>query len=753
MNLITAQQLFHFCALILCGWSSAIVYVVKRIMHSPSLFAQTLYIIVIGLALPILLLLAWMTFKRRYAPGAKAFFVLLLLAIETISMYLILALTESADVGLIVARLRFIGLAISPVYYFLFAIEFTSPDIHSTRPIHASLLLIPFITQFTVWDVLGQGLFFKDWTFIQHELIADDDPNFTGWFWLHTVYANGLFFLGTLLLVRFAIGFGHSHRHSLILISGGMVVMMVLGTLRNFVDTAVNPTPFSILGLALLIAWILFRQKIFDVLPVACEHIFQGMHDGVIVLNNLNIIVHVNRAAERILNIERDALIQKNIKDIPIFQGWIDDIESGFEATWSEVAPVRTYEINKGQLDNNRGIKVGQFILLRDITEAKRALQAEMKQRQFTEALLDITAAVGSTLKLTEVIDRMFSALSNVVNYDWANMMLIEDQVAYIIACRGYSETVTLKMQRAQFSLENTPTLQQMAESCEPIIVDDTLAFADWQHSILDLNIRSYAGAPIVRGTQVIGFINLDSNQPDAFTARDAERLKAFASQMAVAVLNARLYEQVQEDAAVAERQRLARDLHDAVSQTLFSASVTAETLPHLIDRDLDMVRHGLDQLVKLTRGALSEMRILLVELRPSALANTDLNILLTHLVNSLKTRTTAEVTYTIDGSPRSIAHTDVKIGLYRIIQEALNNVVKHSNAHHVNMVLGYNQTGVWIRVEDDGVGFNEVLLSPTHLGIRIMRERAAVLNIDLTIQSMPNQGTVIDARWEGETL
>ncbi|MBE2270339.1 MAG: PAS domain-containing protein [Anaerolinea sp.] len=203
------------------------------------------------------------------------------------------------------------------------------------------------------------------------------------------------------------------------------------------------------------------------------------------------------------------------------------------------------------------------------------------------------------------------------------------------------------------------------------------------------------------------------------------------------------ILEQARQLAALEERQRLARDLHDAVSQTLFSASVFAETLPILIDANPAEVVKGLNKLAALTKGALAEMRTLLVELRPGAMADIDLSTLLTYLVNSFRTRLDGDITFENQGCAKNI-DTDTKVSVYRIAQEALNNVARHARATLVNVRLECTEGQVTLEIHDNGRGFDAKSVSASHLGLRIMFERAEASGVMLDIISEPGQGTMV---------
>ena len=218
------------------------------------------------------------------------------------------------------------------------------------------------------------------------------------------------------------------------------------------------------------------------------------------------------------------------------------------------------------------------------------------------------------------------------------------------------------------------------------------------------------------------------------------------------------LSEKAQELAVMEERQRLARDLHDAVSQTLFSGSLIAETLPEIWQANPVEAQELLVKLQQLSRGALAEMRALLMELRPAALAEASMADLLRQLGQAATGREGILVSVTVD--ERCVLPTEVRITLYRLAQEALNNVVKHAQASQVDVSLrcmpplGAEETPagqngrVELCVRDDGVGFDPGGVTEDHLGLGIMRERARAIHARLEVKSEPGSGTEVTVIW-----
>jgi signal transduction histidine kinase len=219
-----------------------------------------------------------------------------------------------------------------------------------------------------------------------------------------------------------------------------------------------------------------------------------------------------------------------------------------------------------------------------------------------------------------------------------------------------------------------------------------------------------------------------------------------FGEQAALAAANASLRQHAEASAVAEERNRLARDLHDAVTQTLFSASLIADVLPAIMEQDPDQGRERLAELRELTRGALAEMRTLLLELRPTSLTESSLRELLRQLCDAMIGRSRLPVELVIDGEGE--LPPEVQVAFYRIAQEALNNVVKHAAASKVVVRLHYEPKVVTLTVQDDGRGFAVDSVSPNSLGLGIMQERVQRTGMRLRIESEVGSGTTVRCVW-----
>jgi signal transduction histidine kinase len=205
-----------------------------------------------------------------------------------------------------------------------------------------------------------------------------------------------------------------------------------------------------------------------------------------------------------------------------------------------------------------------------------------------------------------------------------------------------------------------------------------------------------------------------------------------------------RLHEQAQQLAVLEERQRIARELHDSVSQALYGIGLGARTARALLDRDPDKAAEPVEYILSLAEGGLAEMRALILELRPDSLEREGLVSALSKQAAALRARHGLEAEAAFGEEPD--LPLEAKEGLYRVAQEALNNVVKHAQASRVVIQLQQDHDGIVLSVQDDGVGFDPPVARPGHVGLHTMRERVEKMGGMLRVKSAPEQGTCVTA-------
>ncbi|CAL9409472.1 MULTISPECIES: GAF domain-containing sensor histidine kinase [unclassified Streptomyces] len=278
--------------------------------------------------------------------------------------------------------------------------------------------------------------------------------------------------------------------------------------------------------------------------------------------------------------------------------------------------------------------------------------------------------------------------------------------------------------------------------------------FGGWPSAHPDL--VDFLGLPIRDGDEVLGALflaNKNCARPTGtcgFTPDDEELLGILAQHAAIALTNARLYERSRELTIAEERSRLAHELHDAVSQKLFSLRLTAQAATALVDRDPARAKGELHQVATLAAEAADELRAAVVELRPAALEEDGLVATLRTQIQVLDRAHAAHVTFAGHGVKALPAAQEE--ALLRVAQEALHNALRHSGAEHVAVTLHRRGTGTVLRITDDGGGFDPrtVRRAGRHLGLVSMRDRASGTGGRLTVRSAPGEGTTIEMEVPG---
>lgn len=259
--------------------------------------------------------------------------------------------------------------------------------------------------------------------------------------------------------------------------------------------------------------------------------------------------------------------------------------------------------------------------------------------------------------------------------------------------------------------------------------------------------LTDFLGMPITHGDEILGEIFLaNKNTPGGFTERDEELLRLLAAHAAIALVNARLYEQSRELSIMAERNRIARELHDAVTQKLFSLRLTADAAATLLERDPARAAAELDVVRGLAAEATGELRAVVVGLRPVDLAGDGLAVALRKQVDLLDRVHTAAVRFV--GEPVAGLPPVRQEAAYRIAQEALHNALRHGRPEHVTISLAAQDGAVVLAVTDDGAGFDTGeapdVVAGRRLGLASMGERARAAGGRLTITSQRGRGTTV---------
>lgn len=394
---------------------------------------------------------------------------------------------------------------------------------------------------------------------------------------------------------------------------------------------------------------------------------------------------------------------------------------------------------------------MGKTLLLaviRDITEqveTERLLEERVEDRtRELDALLRADAELFRSLELDEVLQALVDVAVDLLGAD-KSLVTIWDRErgeAQLRASKNMSdesiELLKTGLTRSghgslpdDFDLivhkgEPSPGMPQLLQD---------IARKEGTRVSVEIPIKSPA-----RG--VLGGFGIGYTRPHEFTEDDRRLFTALAERAAVAIENAELYKRAQQAASLEERQRLARELHDSVSQALYGIALGARTARTLIDTDPAKAAEPVDYVLSLAEAGLTEMRALIFELRPESLALEGVVAALDKQIAAARARHGLDITFESCAEPETSL--EIKEAIYRIAQEALHNIVKHAKASHVDVRLQHTDAVIELVVSDDGVGFDPSGDFAGHLGLRSMRERAAKAGASLVVQNAPGAGTTI---------
>jgi PAS domain S-box-containing protein len=500
--------------------------------------------------------------------------------------------------------------------------------------------------------------------------------------------------------------------------------------------------------------------------------VLESTSDGLLVFDLDGKLVDANPAAARMhgYSVEEFRHLQPSqfihANSLPAFERFTETIKAGGEfrerardlrrdGTPFHIEVNGTGFLFRGQLH--------ALAVVRDITEeveAFRLLEQRVEERTRELAtLVKVSANIASTLDLPLLLELILEQLEQVVDYDGASVLILDGEELRHVAHRGPLPQETRA--RMRVGQEQAGELWEAMQEHEPLIISDVRgdtwlaqafrqAFGEYLAREMAY-VCTWVGIPLMVQDRLIGWLSLHNREPGAYAQHHVALAQTIANQAATAIENARLFGQARRLAALEERQRLARDLHDSVSQVLYGIGLGVRTAGALLDRaDIApelraSLVEPLDYILSMTEAGLTEMRALIFELRPDSLEREGLVAALSRLAAVLRTRHKIEVdTHFCDEPPLSF-HT--KEALYRIAQEALNNTTKHAQAGSVDITLRTNEAEIELSLVDDGTGFDPLAEYPGHMGLNSMRERAAQVGGVLEIDSSPGNGTRVCAR------
>jgi PAS domain S-box-containing protein len=542
--------------------------------------------------------------------------------------------------------------------------------------------------------------------------------------------------------------------------------------LRDIVTVVIeNDQPVKLRGIMVDITGI--KQALSDLHEREQQYrnVFEEVSDGLFILSlETGQLVEFNPAAARMHGYTLDEFRLLDPSDfihpasLPLFQQYIQTMRS------QGVSRKRFMDVRKnGSVFNVEMVgKPFTFMgephtlaVVRDIDEEVKFVQlleqrVEERTREL-QTLLEISRNIASTLDFDRLMTMIIEQLKNMVDFTALRVWMREDDDTFVIKdFRGpmpaEKDVLRWKQPPHHQAIVDLPNQQ------EPFIIPDvhadTPAALMWREATAQMlgqvptQINSFMVVPLVLNKRVIGLLSFNHQQPGYYTHRHGQLALAFAGHAVVAIENARLYQQSQELASLQERQKLARELHDSVSQALYGIGLGTHTLRGLLNtensRKEDLIQ-PLEYVLSLAEAGLAEMRALIFELRPDSLEEEGLVAALQIQCAAVEARYQIQVDTCLEQEPA--LSLEAKQALFRIAQEAINNMVKHAFASQAVLRLEAGLTFVVLEIKDNGRGFDPQGHFPGHLGLKNMRERAERLGGGLAITSSPGMGTCITVR------
>ena len=388
------------------------------------------------------------------------------------------------------------------------------------------------------------------------------------------------------------------------------------------------------------------------------------------------------------------------------------------------------------------------LLIVNDVTE--QVLATQLLERRVTDrtrklsALYDVMEVAAEPLPVKEILEESLRRVLMAVHGSGGAIQIFDDagEKLYLAAHRGIDVEV---IERLEVTAGDAGLSGWTAEHDETLVLADLNKDRRAPAVLRDSDLTVYVGVPMSARGNVVGVLNAFRESRRPFSPEDISLLTSVGDQIAVAVENARLRLDNERLLIVEERNRLARELHDAVTQSLYSLVLFSGATKRQIERNnqpqsLEFI-HRVEQT---GQQALKEMRLLVHNLRPDVLEQAGLERAIRQRLDAVEGRANIKSALTVSGTIALPSH--VEEALYQLTQEALNNSLKHSNARHVIVRLEQRDDTVRLRIQDDGVGFDlESAEDNGGLGLTSMRERIELLNGSIDISSESGEGTTIN--------
>ncbi|MFC2060113.1 histidine kinase [Chloroflexota bacterium] len=436
----------------------------------------------------------------------------------------------------------------------------------------------------------------------------------------------------------------------------------------------------------------------------------------------------------------------------------IQPIEA-FTRTVGEINPENLSVRMKVQTEDEIGILAMSFNrMAEDLEKSHGALQkardelehkvevrtkGERRRAEQLRSINEVGRRISSILSLDELLPYVVSSLQEAFDYYNVNVFLLDpdsDGLVLKAGAGGYKGTVPIG-----FLIRLTEGIVgSVAQTGEPLMTCDVSKEPKYLFAQELPDTRSELAVPIKIGTEILGVLDVQSIELDAFDEIDLFTVQTLGDQVAIAVENARLYQETREMAVLEERNRMAREIHDTLAQGFTGIVLQLEAAEQALGEDVTNAQFHLDRARRLARESLAEARRSVWALRPRTLEQLSLTKTLRQEVRKFIQESGVKANFNTSGK-RRVLLPDVENALLRICQESLTNVKKHAQASHVEVNLAFEEKAVSLKIQDNGIGFNHKILTKNRFGLISMRERARLLEGLIEIRGEKGQGTYLE--------
>lgn len=688
------------------------------------------------------------------------------------------------------AQLDYVFLTTVSVFWFIFALAH-SRRMSSVRMFRLwPLLIIPALTTLLAFTNDLHGLIWRRYEFVESGPFILLYARIYGlWFWIHAIYSYTLIILGVVLILA---GFNNAQevyrKQSIGMLIGVSIptFFILLYVMRIFPDWKKDYTAIllAIAGIALVMAK--YRFQFLELMPVAHNVILEHLSDGLIILDGSNRVVDINPKALQIMNISPTVSIGRQAQAVLPFWSQVSDFDKGEGVMVSGIEmPVngvnKKYELRVSNFSEG----IGRLIIIRDITlykEAEETLQksqavleekirertaelttlnATLEQRVLNRThdlstLYAVSSAASETRDLDDYLEESISRILNAMGCDAAVVYLVEEQIEedseLLIKLVSHQSKSSSAFYQMQAQIEKKGVLAQVIQSNTVVRVSADLATlantprvvnSDSGEPQVDEMPISLLAAPMWVDRQVVGVLALARYFLPEFTIEDEKLLLTIANQIGLSITNYRLQKLTEQTKILEERQHLAANLHDTISQSLYGLMAFSEVGSRYLDQgDIKATQGVLERINSETRLAVKEFRLFLHNLRPIELEERGLVEAINLRLASVEGRSDVQTRLIAEGTIELPANSEEV--LYIIAQEALNNCMRHAHAENVTVKLTQGVENVVMEIIDDGHGFAITDVSAGRLGLENMKKRAATVGGQVRVESMINQGTKV---------